>query len=81
MHPKQQTSVGLTLVGPPEAKEGSTLFMFDLAASAKHHWSVSRIWEQWLEHLPFFFFVIDIVCCDSSHNGKHIKKYTKALKY
>lgn len=37
MYPEQQTSVGLTFVGLPEAKEGSTLFMFDLAASVEHH--------------------------------------------
>lgn len=37
MYPKLQTSVGLAFIGLPEGKEVSPVFMFDLAAVAKHH--------------------------------------------
>lgn len=37
MYPQLQTSVGLPFIELPEGKEVSLLFMFDLAAIAKHH--------------------------------------------
>ena len=37
MYPQLQTSVGLAFIRLPEGKEVSLLFMFDLAAIAKHH--------------------------------------------
>lgn len=54
MYPQLQTSVGLAFIRLPEGEEVSLLFMFDLAAIAKHH--LLSVEQGDNESLPFSFY-------------------------